>query len=249
MNSAAEDLRAEASDWLRQHWDAGARAPRRVAPGEWRRLVVAGRWAAPTWPEAWYGRGLAEAGAEVIEAEFARVGAPGAGQDRTNLFAATLFRFGPESLKRRVLPGALSGDRRFCLLYSEPGAGSDLAAVRTRADRAEDGWRATGQKIWTSGAADADYGFLLARTDWDAPKHQGIGFFLLPMKQPGVTVRPIHQITGDSHFNEVFLDGAAIPADHLLGPENGGWRWAKAPGSGGSAIPGTSSRAAGTDRS
>ena len=114
-----------------------------------------------------------------------------------------------------------------CLLYSEPGAGSDLAAVRTRADKVPEseggGWRVTGQKVWTSGAAQADYGMLIARTDWDAPKHRGISFFFLPMGQPGVTVRPLHQITDESHFNEVFLDAAFVPEANLLGPLNGGW--------------------------
>jgi alkylation response protein AidB-like acyl-CoA dehydrogenase len=110
-----------------------------------------------------------------------------------------------------------------CLLYSEPGAGSDLAAVRTRAEKVDGGWRVTGQKVWTSGAAIADYGMLIARTDWDVPKHRGISFFFLPMKQEGVTVRPLRQITDEAHFNEVFIDGAFVPEENLLGPLNGGW--------------------------
>ena len=104
-----------------------------------------------------------------------------------------------------------------CLLYSEPGAGSDLAGVRTRAERDGDHYVVNGQKVWTSGAATADYGMLIARTDWDVPKHQGISFFFLPMKQPGVEVRPLRQITDESHFNEVFLTDAIVPAENLLG--------------------------------
>ena len=111
-----------------------------------------------------------------------------------------------------------------CLLYSEPGAGSDLAGVRTRADRDGDHFVVNGQKVWTSSAATADYGMLIARTDWDVPKHQGISFFFLPMKQPGVEVRPLRQITDESHFNEVFITDAIVPAENLLGALNGqGW--------------------------
>jgi alkylation response protein AidB-like acyl-CoA dehydrogenase len=111
-----------------------------------------------------------------------------------------------------------------CLLYSEPGAGSDLAAIQTRADRDGDEWVVNGQKVWTSGAATAEYGMLIARTDWDVPKHQGITFFWFPMRQPGVEVRPIRQITDEAHFNEVFITDARVPDSHRVGPLNGGWR-------------------------
>ena len=111
-----------------------------------------------------------------------------------------------------------------CLLYSEPGAGSDLAALQTRADRDGDEYIVTGQKVWTSSAATADYGMLVTRTDWDVPKHQGISFFFLPMKQDGIEVHPIKQITGESHFNEVFIDQARVPAENLLGGLGEGWR-------------------------
>jgi alkylation response protein AidB-like acyl-CoA dehydrogenase len=115
------------------------------------------------------------------------------------------------------------GETRWCLLYSEPGAGSDLAGLRTRADRDGDDWVVNGQKVWTSFAAHADYGLLVARTDWDAPKHKGISFFIFPMRQAGVEVRPIHQITGESEFNEVFITDARVPHANLVGEPGGGW--------------------------
>lgn len=124
-------------------------------------------------------------------------------------------------------PAVAAGETKWCLLYSEPGAGSDLAGLRTRAERdgsSEDAdWIVTGQKVWTSFATTADYGLLVARTDPDVPKHQGITFFILPMRQPGVQVRPIHQITGESEFNEVFLDGARVPDANRVGDPGTGW--------------------------
>jgi alkylation response protein AidB-like acyl-CoA dehydrogenase len=121
------------------------------------------------------------------------------------------------------VPALLKGEVGMCLLYSEPGAGSDLASVRTRAEPQGDHFVVNGQKVWTSMAADADYGMLIARTDWNVPKHKGLSFFFLPMKQPGVEVRPLRQITDESHFNEVFLTDAIAPAETLLGPLGGGW--------------------------
>jgi alkylation response protein AidB-like acyl-CoA dehydrogenase len=115
------------------------------------------------------------------------------------------------------------GETRWCLLYSEPGAGSDLAGLRTRAERDGDDWVVNGQKVWTSFAKIADYGLLVARTDWDVPKHNGISFFMFPMRQAGVEIRPIHQITGESEFNEVFITDATVPHANLVGEPGGGW--------------------------
>jgi alkylation response protein AidB-like acyl-CoA dehydrogenase len=133
------------------------------------------------------------------------------------------MQFGDEALKRRMIPEFLLGATQ-CLLYSEPGAGSDLAAVRTRADRKGDSYVVNGQKVWTSGAMRADYGLLLARTDWDVPKHTGLSFIIVPMKSAGIEVRPINQITGDSHFNEVFLDNVEVPVANRVGAEGEGWK-------------------------
>jgi alkylation response protein AidB-like acyl-CoA dehydrogenase len=123
-----------------------------------------------------------------------------------------------------MLRPIVQGELRGCLLYSEPGAGSDLAALQTRAERDGEEWVVDGQKVWTTAGKDADFGLLIARTDWDQPKHRGISYFALPMDQPGVEVRPLRQMTGDARFNEVFLTGAKMPLDHLVGDLNQGWR-------------------------
>ncbi|MHB1854776.1 MAG: acyl-CoA dehydrogenase family protein, partial [Acidimicrobiales bacterium] len=131
--------------------------------------------------------------------------------------------FGDDQQRGRLVPPVARGDELWCQLFSEPAAGSDLAGVRTRATRDGDGWIVEGQKIWTSTATVAERGILLARTDWDVPKHRGLSFFILPMDQPGVEVRPIRQLNGESHFNEVFLDGARADRADLIGGEGNGW--------------------------
>jgi alkylation response protein AidB-like acyl-CoA dehydrogenase len=212
-----EELRDEVRNWLAANWNPeGDRA-------SWAQLVVDAGWAVPSWEPEWYGRGLSDAQSRIAAAEFAAVGAPGCGHDRANLFACTLHDVGTGEQKRRLIPPSLRGESKWCLLYSEPGAGSDLAGLRTKAERDGDEWVINGQKVWTSFAKTADYGMLVARTDWEVPKHQGISFFMLPMRQPGVEIRPIHQITGESEFNEVFLENARIPAENLVGEVNAGW--------------------------
>ena len=135
----------------------------------------------------------------------------------------TLMDHASDALRQRFVPPALRGDEIWCQLYSEPGAGSDLAGLTTRAVRDGDEWVITGQKVWTSQAHIADFGILLARTDFDVPKHSGITMFALPMHQTGVTVRPLVQMTGAAEFNEVFLDEARVPAEWVVGDVNGGW--------------------------
>lgn len=226
MSMSDDALRGEVEAWLAAHWkgvpahsESFGRDPR----AEWLAKVRDAGWAVPRWSSEWHGRGLSNEQAKIVERAFAKVGAPGAGQDRSNLWANTALAHATDSFKREIVPQLLAGEVGMCLLYSEPGAGSDLAAVRTRADKVDGGWRVTGQKVWTSGARVADYGMLIARTDWDVPKHRGISFFFLPMKQEGVEVRPLRQITDEAHFNEVFIDNAFIPEENLLGPLNGGW--------------------------
>ncbi len=142
--------------------------------------------------------------------------------------APTLLEFGTPEQQRRYLPALLRADAIWCQLFSEPGAGSDVASLQTRAERDGDEWVANGQKVWTSGAHYSDYGLMLARTNPDAPKHRGISMFVVDMRLPGITARPLRQIDGHAHFNEVFLDDVRLPADALVGELDGGWRVAVA---------------------
>jgi alkylation response protein AidB-like acyl-CoA dehydrogenase len=159
----------------------------------------------------------------VVIEEFRRVGATDTGMDKTHLWANTVLAFGSEELKGQFVRRLMLGKVGMCLLYSEPGAGSDLAGIQTRAERDGDEWIVNGQKVWTSGGRSADYALLISRTDWDVPKHRGITFFWFPMKQDGVEVRPLRQATGDARFNEVFLTDARVPHENMLGDENNGW--------------------------
>ena len=212
-----DDIRTEVRQWLAQNWDPGADRT------GWTQRVFDAGWSAPSWEPEWGGRGLSDPQSRIVAAEFAAVGAYGTGADRADMLACTIHDLGTEEQKLRLIPPSVRGETRWCLLYSEPGAGSDLAGLRTRADRDGDDWVINGQKVWTSFAAHADYGLLVARTDWDAPKHKGISFFIFPMRQAGVEVRPIHQITGESEFNEVFITDARVPHANLVGEPGGGW--------------------------
>ena len=218
MNDSADDqIRAEVRAWLAENWDPA------LDRGEWSRRVFDAGWSAPSWEPQWGGRSLTDGQSRIVAQEFVAVGARGSGMDRSDLLACTLHDLGSEEQKQRLIPPSVRGETRWCLLYSEPGAGSDLAGLRTRADRDGADWVVNGQKVWTSFAKTADYGLLVARTDWDVPKHKGISFFIFPMRQTGVEVRPIHQITGESEFNEVFITDARVPHANLVGEPGGGW--------------------------
>ncbi len=220
-----EELIAAVRGWLTEHWDAVKRCGREATtPLEWQQKVHAAGYAVPSWPGEFGGLGVSAEQSKLVEREFRQVHAPGAGQDRTNLAANTLLQFGTDKARADLLAQLVTGEYSWCLLYSEPGAGSDLAAVRTRAARQGDHYLVNGQKVWTSGAQSAAYGLLLARTDWDVPKHAGVSYMICPMKQPGIEVRPIHQINGDRHFNEVFIDNARVPTEYLLSTEGNGWK-------------------------
>ncbi len=215
--AAAADAVTEARAWLEAHpYDDSDRRG-------WLEQLVDSGWAAPSWPIGEYGRGLAPSAARATDEVFRPTNANGWGQDVTNLWAATIISFARPELKQKVLRDLMLGDINMCLLYSEPGAGSDLASIQTRAERDGDEWVVNGQKVWTSGGRHADYALLITRTDLDQPKHRGITFFFLPMHQDGVEVRPLRQATGDARFNEVFLTDARVPDDNMLGDYNGGW--------------------------
>ncbi|OBB57113.1 acyl-CoA dehydrogenase [Mycobacterium sp. 852013-51886_SCH5428379] len=225
---SADELRTEVRDWLAANWtglepsaDPWVSSPERIA---WMEKVLDAGYAVPTYPTEWFGRGYPADLAAVVFREFRAVKAPGADQDRYSIPANTLLRFGTETIKRDLLRGFLTEQSRTCLLYSEPGAGSDLAAVRTTAVKDGDRWIVNGQKVWTSGAQHAEYALLIARTDWDVPKHKGLSFFIIPMRQPGIEIRPLVQITGESHFNEVFISDASVPDEYLVGGLGNGWK-------------------------
>jgi alkylation response protein AidB-like acyl-CoA dehydrogenase len=198
--------------------------------GYWRpfqKQLHAAGYAGLSWPGRYGGQDASLVQQAIFLEEYDQAGAP----DRINtlgegLAGPTIIDFGSEQQRERFLRPILEGEDIWCQLFSEPAAGSDLAALEARAERDGDGWRVSGQKVWTSRAQIADYGMLLARTG--GPRHGGITYFILPMQQEGVTVRPLRHILGEAEFNEVFLDGAYVPDELVLGPINGGWKIAMA---------------------
>ncbi|MFJ9081604.1 acyl-CoA dehydrogenase family protein [Streptomyces sp. NPDC102384] len=235
----AEDtaFRGEVREWLEKHLDERfTAAVGRGGPGSeheggaerraWEQELGTGGWIGIGWGREGFGNRVATLTQQVVWAEeYARVRAPGRyGHIGENLLAPTLLAYGTEEQQRRFLPGIARGEDLWCQGYSEPGAGSDLASLRTSATRGSDGrWRVSGQKVWTSLAHEADWCFVLARTDPDARRHKGISFLLVPMDQPEhIDVRPIRQLTGTSEFNEVFFDGAV--AEEVVGGEGDGWK-------------------------
>ncbi len=214
---STSDLVVGATAWLDANWDPA------IPTDEWLEMVIDAGWAAPGWPTEWYGQGVTPAESQLVADAFRRVDAPGSGQDVSNLWANTVLARGSDALKSAHLRELMLGRINMCLLYSEPGAGSDLAGIQTRAERDGDEWVVNGQKVWTSAGRQADFALLIARTNWDVPKHRGITFFFLPMRQPGVEVRALRQATGDARFNEVFLTDARVPDDNRLGGPGEGW--------------------------
>jgi alkylation response protein AidB-like acyl-CoA dehydrogenase len=211
-------LEANASRWERRGGDPNASR-------EFRRELWDAGLLGITLDPAYGGRGLGAEHQDAFNAEAARYDLPPMGEAvTTGICAPTLLDFGTEEQKRRHIGRMLRGDEVWTQLLSEPGAGSDLAGLQTRARRDGDEFQIDGQKVWTSGATDSDFALCVARTNPDVPKHQGLSMFIVDLKAVGVTIRPLRQMTGDSHFNEVFLDGVTVAADDLVGVENDGWR-------------------------
>ncbi len=192
---------------------------------EWTQKLYGGGWICASWPTEYGGKGLSTMEAVVLNEEFARASAPmRADFFGDTLVGPTILQWGSEEQKQEFLPKILSGQIAWCQGFSEPEAGSDLAGLKTRAELDGDEWVISGQKVWTTQAGFADYIFLLARTDPEAPKHAGISYLLVPMKQPGVEARPITQVDGSAEFYEVFFDNARCPKENVVGGVNNGWK-------------------------
>ena len=233
--SELSEFRKEVSAWLQENCPPGARGPGQIATGSskielqpevrlWLQRMAERGWTTPTWPSTYGGGGHSADEARIIFQEMADIGArsPLMGMG-ISMIGPTLLEFGSEAQKQRHLPRIVRGEVQWCQGYSEPNAGSDLAALKTRADDHGDHFVINGQKIWTSGATSADWMFALVRTDFDAPKHNGISFVLLSMDQPGITVRPIRLISGASPFCETFFDDVLAQKEDLVGELNKGW--------------------------
>ncbi|MFM8554385.1 MAG: acyl-CoA dehydrogenase family protein [Acidimicrobiales bacterium] len=208
-------LRAEVRAFVSANWDP------QMSLHEWRGYLVDSGWAVPSWPVRWYGRGLPAWADAVVRSEIQACGA--VSSIPSGLAGPTILEQGPDEVRERFLRPLLTGEEIWCQLFSEPSAGSDLAGLTATAVLDGDEWVVNGQKVWNTSAHHADLGMLLARTNWDAPKHEGITYFVLPMRQPGVEVRPLRQANHHSSFNEVFLTDARIPRAWVVGEPNRGW--------------------------
>ena len=235
-----EAFRAEAREWLEANFpkslgqDVAAQAAALMSPEKptgdlalWKERMGQKGWGVPTWPKAYGGGGLSSAEARVLAQEMAKIGAVNPiGGMGVGMFGPTLLEYGTEEQKQKYIPDIATGTVRWCQGFSEPGAGSDLASLQTKAEDKGDHWIVNGSKIWTSGGQYADMIFCLVRTD-QTKKHEGISFVVFSMHQPGVEVRPIKLIAGNSPFCETFFTDVPVPKENLVGPLNGGWTVAK----------------------
>jgi alkylation response protein AidB-like acyl-CoA dehydrogenase len=228
FSEAERAFAGEVRHWLAQHLEPPppfASIEEEVSWGRaWQARLAEGRWVGIHWPREYGGRGASPLEVAIFNTEYARARAPQpVNRVGINLTGPTLLAHGTEEQKARYLPAILSAEEIWCQLFSEPGAGTDLASLSTRATPVEGGWVLNGQKVWTSYARFARWAICLARTDPEAPKHAGISYLIVDMTDPGVEVRPLVQITGEAEFNEVFLDDVYVPADCLVGALNHGW--------------------------
>ena len=242
FSAADEQFRQEVAGWLEANL-CGEFEPIRFrgGPGDehsfvqerkvWEQVLAAGGWTAIGWPKEFGGRGASIEQQVIFNEEYARAGGPGrVGHIGETLTGPTLIAYGTQAQCEKYLPGIKAGKELWCQGYSEPSAGSDLANVKTKArfDESRGQWLLSGQKVWTSLAHESDFCFVIARTDPSSAGQKGLGFFLLNMNQPGVSIRPIQQLTGTAEFNEVFLDEAVCDAEDIVGAPGEGWRVAMA---------------------
>jgi alkylation response protein AidB-like acyl-CoA dehydrogenase len=225
-----ESFRAAAREWLEAH------APAKPLPSldtkegfeahrGWEHELHAGGWAVVSWPEEYGGKSASLVEWLIFEEEYYRVGAPRrVGQNGIFLLAPTIFEFGSEEQQKRILPRMANGDDIWSQAWSEPGAGSDLAAIRSTATKVDGGWVLNGQKTWSTRAVFADWAFGLFRSDPEAPRHSGLTYYLFPLSAKGVTVRPIRQLDGEAGFAEVFCDDVFVPDQDVLGVPGSGWK-------------------------
>jgi alkylation response protein AidB-like acyl-CoA dehydrogenase len=213
-----DEVRQDVTAWLEEHWDPG------LTVGQWWQLLADSGWGFPTWPTEYWGRGLGFDGLSVVSQAFADVGVLGAPGGLGQMMGGpVVIQHGNDDQRARLVAKLANGTEGWCQFFSEPGSGSDLASAQTRAVRDGDEWIVNGQKVWTSGAMTADRGMLLARVDMDAPKHKGLGYFIIEVDQPGIEVRPLKQMTGHATFNEVFFTDARVAHADLIGRPGDGW--------------------------
>jgi len=218
----SRSVRNEVDAWIDTNWDP------ELPLLEWRERLVTSGWMVPSWPTKWFGRGLAASADRIVADALRDRGAPGAPiGSGMSLAAPTLLEHASDQLNRDLIRPTITGAITWCQLFSEPGAGSDLASLSTTATLDGDEWVLNGQKVWNTSAHHADFAIVVARSDWDAPKHRGISYFVLPMGQAGVEVRGIKQMNRHASFNEVFLTDARLPAHFLVGDRGDGWRIAR----------------------